>query len=159
MENKNIFAQWDNAVDMEGLQKDIQEAKENGGGNFKEVPHGQYEVSIEKMELKATKTKNDPMVSVWMKIVSGEFKGSLIFMNQVITQGFQIHIVNEFLRSLIEDCADSPVVEFKSYAQYNNLLMDIHELIADSFEYAVDYGQTKKGFDTFEITEIFALEN
>lgn len=160
MENKNIFAQWDNAVDMEGLQKDIQEAKENGGGNFKEVPHGQYEVSIEKMELKATKEKQKPMVSIWMKIVGeSEFKNSMIFMNQVITEGFQIHIVNEFLRSLIEDCADAPVVEFESYTQYNNLLMDIHELIADSFEYAVDYGQTKKGFDTFEITEVYALED
>ena len=159
MENKNIFAQWDNAVDMEGLQKDIQEAKENGGGNYKEVPHGKYEVSIEKMELKATKEKNNPMVSIWMKICDGEYKGSLIFMNQVITQGFQIHIVNEFLRSLIQDCTDAPEVEFKSYAQYAELLMDIHELIAESFEYAVDYGQTKKGFDTFEVLEVFTLED
>lgn len=157
---KNIFAQWDNAVDMDGLKKDIQEAAENGGGNFKEVPHGKYEVSIEKMELKATKEKQKPMVSIWMKIVGeGDFKGSLIFMNQVITEGFQIHIVNEFLRSLIQDCTDAPVVEFKSYAQYAELLMDIHELIAETFEYAVDYGQTKKGFDTFEITDVFALED
>lgn len=155
----NIFEQWDKAVDMDGLQKDIQEAKENGGGNYKEVPHGQYEVSIEKMELKATKKNNDPMVSIWMKICDGEYKGSLIFMNQVITQGFQIHIVNEFLRSLIQDCADAPDVEFKSYSQYANLLMDIHELIAESFEYAVDYGVTKKGFDTFEITDVYALED
>lgn len=158
---KNIFAQWDNAVDNEGLQKDIHEAEQNGGGgNFEEVPHGKYEVSIEKMELKATKEKNNPMVSIWMKIVSdGEFKKQLIFMNQVITQGFQIHIVNEFLRSLIKECADAPVVEFKSYAQYAELLMDIHELIAESFEYAVDYSQTKKGFDTFKITDIYALED
>lgn len=159
MENKNIFAQWDSAVDMEGLKKDVQEAAENGGGNFKEVPHGKYEVAIEKMELKATKEKKDPMVSIWMKICDGEFKNSLIFMNQVITQGFQIHIVNEFLRSLIEECPDAPTVEFKSYAQYAELLMDIHELIAESFEYAVDYGQTKKGFDTFKITKIYALED
>lgn len=160
MENKNIFAQWDNAVDVEGLQKDIHEAEQNGGGNYKEVPHGKYEVSIEKMELRATKEKKDPMVSIWMKIVSdGEFKKSLIFMNQVITQGFQIHIVNEFLRALVQDCADAPVVEFKSYAQYANLLMDIHELIADSFEYGIDYGQTKKGFDTFEVLEVYPLED
>lgn len=159
MENKNIFAQWDKAVYMEGLQKDIAEAKQNSSdNNFKEVPHGKYEVSIEKMELKATK-KGDPMVSVWMKIVSGDFKGSMIFMNQVITQGFQIHIVNEFLRSMIQDCPDAPDVEFKSYSQYSNLLMDIHELIAESFEYAVNYGQTKKGFNTFEITDIYALED
>ena len=158
MENKNIFAQWDNAVDVEGLQKDIDEASKNGTGSYKEVPHGKYEVSIEKMELKATKEKNNPMVSIWMKICDGEYKGSLIFMNQVITQGFQIHIVNEFLRSLTKDCA-VPDIEFKSYAQYAELLMDIHELIAESFEYALDYSATKKGFDTFTITEIFPLED
>ena len=160
MENKNIFAQWDNAVDTAGLQKDIQEAEKNGGGNYKEVPHGTYEVSIEKMELKATRESNKPMVSVWMKIVSDcDYKGSMIFMNQVITQGFQIHIVNEFLRGLLGGIDPAPVVEFKSYAQYANLLMDIHELVVDSFEYGLVYGQTKKGFDTFEIDGVFALED
>ena len=164
----NIFEQWDKAVDMEGLQKDIQEAKDNGGGSFKEVPHGQYEVSIEKMELTATKvdkTSDDPkkhvarpMVAVWFNIISGDYKGQKIFMNQVITDGFQIHIVNEFLRSLTKDCA-VPTIEFKSYSQYANLLMDVHELIADSFEYGLKYGKTKKGFNTFEITDIFALED
>ena len=169
--NKNLFAQWDNAVNVEELQKDIQDAAENSGGDFKEVPHGTYEVSIEKMELKATKVdKNSPdpkkhvarpMVSVWFNIVSGDYKGQKIFMNQVIYgeyAGFQIHNVNEFLRSITKDCA-VPVIEFKSYAQYANLLMDIHELIAESFEYGLKYGQTKKGFDTFEITEVFALED
>lgn len=157
--SNNIFDQWDKSVDMDDLQKDIQDAAENGGGNYKEIPHGKYEVSIEKMELKATKEKKDPMVSVWMKICDGEFKGSMIFMNQVITQGFQIHIVNEFLRSLVQDCAEIPAVEFRSYKQYAELLMDIHEQIAESFEYALSYGQTKKGFDTFEITEVYALED
>jgi hypothetical protein len=164
MENKNIFAQWDKTVNMESLQKDIAEAKENGKGDFKEVPHGKYEVSIEKMELKATKKTNKPMVSVWFNIVSGDYKGQKLFMNQVIDpnsewRGMQIHNANEFLRSLLQDCADAPVVEFITFAQYANLLMDIHELIADSFEYALDYGQTKKGFDTFEITEVYALED
>ena len=158
MENKNIFAAWDNAVDMEGLQKDIQEAAEHGG-TYKEVPHGKYEVSIEKMELKETKEKHNPMVSIWMEVCDGEYEGSMIFMNQVLTQGFQIHIVNEFLRSLLQNCTDVPTVEFKSYAQYAELLMDIHELIADSFEYAIDYGQTKKGFDTFKVLEVFALDD
>ena len=79
-------------------------------------------------------------------------------MNQVITQGFQIHIVNEFLRSLTKGCA-VPNIEFKSYSQYADLIMDIHEMIAENFEYEVKYGQTKKGFDTFEITEIYELDN
>jgi hypothetical protein len=164
MENKNIFAQWDNAVDVEGLQKDIHDAEQNGGGNFKEVPHGKYEVSIEKMEVTQTKKTNKPMVTVWFNIVDGEFKGQKLFMNRVIDlnsqwRGKAIHDVNEFLRSLIKKCPDAPVVEFKHWEQYANLLMDIHELVADSFEYGIDYGQNKKGFDTFEVLEVYPLED
>jgi hypothetical protein len=170
MENKNIFAQWDNA-DLEGIQKDIQEAAENGG-NFEKVPYGSYEVSIEKMELKATKVdKNSddpkkhvarPMVSIWFNIVDGEHEGQKIFMNQVIygeKAGFQIHIVNELLRSMVQKCVNAPVIEFKSYSQYNDLLMDIHELVSESFEYKLKYDKTKKGFSTFAITEVYALED
>lgn len=172
MENKNIFAQWDSA-NLEGIQKDVQEAAENGK-KFDEVPLGTYEVSIEKMELKSTKVdKNSddpkkrtarPMVSVWFNIVEGKFKGQKIFMNQVIDPasehcGLQIHNTNEFLRSLIKECENAPVVEFKSFAQYNDLIMDIHELIADSFEYSLKYGQTKKGYSTFDILKIYALED
>lgn len=155
MEN-NIFEKWDNAVNMDDLQKDIQEAAQNNGNNLKEVPHGTYDVSIEKMELKASK-KGDPMVSVWFNILDGEFKNSKIFMNQVITQGFQIHIVNEFLRSLTKDCV-VPDIEFKTYSQYADLIMDIHEMIAEDFEYKIKYSQTQKGFDTFKVEEVYALE-
>ena len=155
---KNIFEKWDNAVDMDDLQKNIQEAAQNnGGGDFKEVPHGTYEVSIEKMELKASK-KGDPMVSVWFNILKGEFKNSKIFMNQVITQGFQIHIVNEFLRSITEGCV-VPDIEFKSYSEYADLIMDIHEIVAEDFEYSLEYGVTNKGFNTFDIKEVYGLED
>lgn len=155
----NIFEQWDNNFDTEGLQKDINEAAENGGGTYKDVPHGKYEVAVEKMELKATKEKGNPMVSIWFKVVSeGDCEGSMIFMNQVITQGFQIHIVNELLRSMVAECTNAPAIEFKTFAQYSELLLDVHELIAESFEFALDYGVTKKGFDTFKITEVYTLE-
>lgn len=94
------------------------------------------------------------MVSIWFKIVSeGEYNGSLIFFNQVITQGFQIHIVNELLRSM--DSSIAGVIEFESYSQYGQLLMDVHEAIDGKLEFALEYGQTKKGFPTYEITEVF----
>lgn len=147
----NIWEDFDNAIDAKGLAEDVQNAADN---TFKTVDHGDYEVSIEKMELVASK-KNDPMVTIWFKVVSeGEFKGSLIFMNQVITQGFQIHIVNEILRAMNSGLN----VEFKSYKQYGNLIMDIHEAISGKFEYALSYKEGKKGFNTFEITEVFELE-
>ena len=81
-----------------------------------------YEIKIEKLELVKSK-KNDPMFTCWMKIISGEYKGCFIFMNQVVTQGFQIHIVDEFLRSL-----DSGIeIEFKTYSQFAQLLSEIKE--------------------------------
>lgn len=152
----NIFDKWDKEIDTEGLAADVQEAAENGG-EYKEVPHGDYEVEVSQMELKASK-KGDPMVSIWFKILDGEYKGSMIFMNQVITQGFQVHIVNEILRMMVSEMEDAPVIEFKSYKQYGNLIMDIFEAIDGSFEFALAYKKGKKDFSTFEITEVFVLE-
>lgn len=143
------FSKFDKMVDLEGLKKDIEDSANN---DFKEVPHGSYEVAITKLELGESK-KGDPMVKVWFKILAGEYKNSLIFMNQVITQGFQIHIVDEFLRSLGTDID----IAFESYSQYNDLLMDIFEAVDDKLEFALKYGENK-GFNTFEITDIFEVE-
>lgn len=143
------FSKFDKQVDLEGLKKDIEDS---ASGDFDEVPLGTYEVAITKLELSESK-KGDPMVKVWFKIVSGDYKGRLIFMNQVITRGFQIHIVDEFLRSL-----DSGIdIHFDSYSQYNELLMDVFEAIDGNFEFALKYGENK-GFNTFEITDIFELD-
>lgn len=152
MAEMNIWDKFDNAIDTKGLANDVKDAQENGA-SFKEVPHGDYEVAVDKIELTASKA-GDPMVSIWFKVVSGEFKGSRIFMNQVVTQGFQIHIVNELLRSM-----DIGVdIEFVTYKQYGNLLMDVMEAIDGSLEFALSYKEGKKGFSTYEITEVFELE-
>ena len=143
------FSKFDKQVDLEGLKKDIEDSANN---DFKEVPHGNYEVAINKLELGESK-KGDPMVKIWFKVVSGEYKGSLIFMNQVITKGFQIHIVDELLRSLETDIE----ISFESYSQYNELLMDIFDAVDGNYEYGLKYGENK-GFDTFEITEVFELD-
>lgn len=148
------YSKFDKAVDLEGLKNDVEEAKEKGGtGEFKEVPVGKYEVAVNKMELVESK-KGDPMVAIWFKILSGEYKGSLIFFNQVITKGFQIHIVNELLRSM-----DSGMdIDFESYSQYGQLLMDVHECVDKQLEFALDYGENKQGFKTFKIEEVFEVE-
>ena len=149
------FSKFDKKVDLEGLKKDLNEAAENGGtGEYKEVPVGKYEVKVEKMELVESK-KGDPMVSIWFKILEGEYKNSYLFFNQVITQGFQIHIVNELLRSMIEDDAQ---ITFESYSQYAQMLMDIHEIIDGNLEFAIDYGENKQGFKTFKIEEVYVCE-
>lgn len=149
----SIFDKWNKDIDTDALVNDVKEAAENGGGEYKEVPVGTYEVKIDKMEIKESK-KGDPMFTCWFKILNGEYENSLIFMNQVITQGFQIHIVNEFLRSLETDIE----VDFDgNYENYNNTVLDIAEAIDGSFEFALAYGQTSKGFPTFEIEEVFEV--
>ena len=152
----DIFAKWDEAIDTEGLQKDVAEASKNNSGNYEDVPHGTYEVAVKQMELKASK-KGDPMVSIWFKVVDGPHKNGIIFFNQVVTQGFQIHIVNELLRKMVSGVSDSPNVEFKSYKQYGNLILDVFE-ITDGFEYGLKYTKGKNDFSNYEITEVFTLE-
>lgn len=155
----NIFDKWDNNIDTKGLAEDVKQAAIDGENRtYKEVEPGEYEVSVEQMEVKAS-SKGDPMVSIWFKIVSnGEYKGSMIFMNQVITQGFQVHIVNELLRAMVSECDDAPEIEFKTYKEYAELVMDVHEAISENFEYALKYRKNNKGFNTFEISEVFVLE-
>lgn len=153
------FSKFDKMVDIDGLKKDIADAEANSGdADFKDVPHGSYEVAIDKLELVETKKTGKPMATCWMKVVSGgEFKGQRIFMNQVITQGFQINIMNDFLRSLLPKGSGIDV-EFTGYAEYNDLLLDIAEYVDGKFEYGLEYGENYKGFDTFEITDIFELD-
>ena len=146
----NIWEEFDKVVDVEGLKKDAKEAAENNGGNFKEVPPGTYEVEVDKLELKKSK-KGDPMISCWMKVAAGEYKGSTIFYNQVVSSGFGLHNANEFLRSL-----DSGVkVDFENFRQYNDMILDIFEAVNGNLAYQLKYGKNSKGFNTYEIEEVF----
>ena len=144
-----MFEKWNSNVDLAGIQQDIKDAQ-NNNREYDEVPHGEYEVKLDKLELKATK-KGDPMVSAWFTILEGKYKKSKLFMNQVVTQGFQIHIVNEFLRSMKTDIE----IEFVDYKQYAELLLDVAEFCDENnLEFALKY-EDNKGYDKFTITEVF----
>ena len=145
----DIWEKFDKEIDVEGLKHDAEEAAKNGG-NFKEVPYGTYEVKVNKMELKESKT-NKPMLSVWFKILEGEYKNSLIFYNQVLSTGFGLHNADEFLKSL-----DSGInVEFVNFKQYNNMILDIAEAIDGVLEYGLEYSEGKNGFSNYKITDVF----
>ncbi len=148
----DIWAKFDQMVDTEGLKKDVKEVAENKI-DYKEVPEGRYEVKIEKIELRQSKTGR-PMVTFWFRILEGEYENQYIFWNQVVDMGFGLHKVNEFLRSL-----DSGLeVQFENFTQYGQLLMDIHEAIDGRLEYGLKYSKNSKGYDEFEITDVFELE-
>ena len=143
----NLWEQFDQSIDTKALAMDVANAD---SGEYKEVPKGEYEVAVEKMELKASR-KGDPMVTIWFKIVSGEFERSMLFMNQVLTMPFHYAIVNAMLSSL----APGVEIKFETFTQYGELIEDIFELIHEQNEYALTYSE-KKGFPTFEILDVFA---
>lgn len=151
----SIFDKWNKNIDVDGLAKDTKEVEANGGsGDYEEVPVGTYEVKIEKMELKES-SKGYPMFTAWFRILNGKYENSILFMNQVITQGFQIGQVNRFLRSL--DAVEQEV-EFKDYGQFNDLIMDIAEAVDGNFEYLVEYKKSKKDFPIYTIKEVYELD-
>jgi len=148
----NLFAEFDKAVDVKALAEDVKNSSDSPV--YKDVPDGDYEIKVEKLELVATKETHKPMVSGWFRILSGEYKGQLIFMNQVVDEAFKIHLVKQFLISLDTELD----IDFESYTQFGNLLMDVMEKIDGKFEYGLKYSHNRKGYATFEITDVFVVD-
>lgn len=155
MMSENMFEKFNNMFDVDGLKHDVETAASNSG-DFVEVPKGDYEVKVVKLELGETgeksKTPGMPMAKVWFDILAGEYKGQKIFMNQMLTSGFGIHKMNEFLSSLQSGI---PVV-FENFTQYDALFKQIFNEIDGKGEYALHYAENNKGYSTYTITQRFS---
>lgn len=148
----NIWEKFNKTIDLNSLKEEIKSASENKR-EFKDVPRGNYEVKVEKLELTESKS-GKPMVVCWMKVLTGEFKNQKIFYNQVVHIGFGVHKACDFLRSL-----ESGVeIDFTDFGQFDGLLMDVMEAVDGTYEYALEYGEDKKGFSTYGIKEVFEVE-
>lgn len=139
-------------MDFKALMQEAEEIKENGGGSseYREVEAGEYEVAVEKMELRKSKAGND-MLSIWFTILEGDFKNSKLFYNQAISTGFGLHKANEMLRSLKSDVP----VEAESLDEYIDMVADIFDDVIDKYEYQVKYAPKAK--DAITITDVFNI--
>ena len=151
------FDKINRSVDLEGLRKDVENASENGTGDFPTVPAGKYEVALVSLEIKGTKKDNRPMLAASFKILSGEYKNQRLFMNRVIygtkDDGRMIKSAVGWLNTL-----DSGVdVAFQDYKQFADLVMDVAEAIDGKIEYAVEYDPDQ--FNSIKIVEVFEIEN
>lgn len=152
--NENIFDKFNSMIDVAGLKEDVAKAAESSG-DFVEVPKGDYEVKVTKIELGETgansKNPGMPMAKVWFDIMAGEYKGQKIFMNQMLTSGFGIHKMNEFLISL----ETGVTVVFKDFNQYADLFKQIFAEVDGKAEYQLTYGENNKGYSTYTIVQRF----
>lgn len=156
MAQNNIWSEFDEAINTEELQKEVEAAAEN---KFEDVPAGTYRVGVEKMELGKSK-KSDPMCSIWFVINEGKYKKQKIFYNQVVKNGFGIHNNNEFLRSMQLDCVDSAEeygkAMFRNYNQYGELLLDAAEEIDEyGLTFDLEYTEGKNGFHNYKIVNVY----
>ena len=149
-----IFERFNSMFDIEGLKQDIESA-DTSGGDFKEVPKGDYEVKVVKIELGQTgeksKTPGMPMAKVWFEVIAGEYKGQKIFMNQMLTSAFGFHKMNEFLASL----ETGVHVVFENFGQYADLFAQIFDAVDGKAEYQLSYGENAKGYSTYTIVQRF----
>ena len=153
----NIWESFDNIIDVEGLKEEVKKAENSSGGEFVEVPHGKYEVKIEKMFPNVSK-KGDPMLTIWFTIINNdEYEGQRIFYNQLLKNSWGIHFANELLRSM-----DTGVnVGFEGMSAYAQMIEEIFEAIQnEGLEYALDYRENKKNpkFHEYEIVQVFRSE-
>ena len=144
------FSKFDSMFNLEGLKEDIKAAADRNTERV-EVPDGQYECRVEKMEMKESKTGN-PMISIWFRIVAGDFKNSVLFMNQTIHTGFGLHTA----KKMLSDMDTGLPIDFQSFSQFASLIESVKEAIeTQGLEYAVKYTTTKNDFKNFEIIEVF----
>ena len=151
------FDKINRSVDLEGLRKDVENASENGTGDFPTIPAGKYEVALVSLEIKGTKKDNRPMLAVSFKILSGEYKNQRLFMNRVIygtkDDGRMIKSAVGWLNTL-ESGVD---VAFHDYKQFADFVLDVAEAIDGKLEYAVEYDDDQ--FNSIKIVEVFDVED
>jgi len=147
---QNLLAGFNSRVNLEEIRKEL--ATVNGNGvNREEVPSGTYEVKVEKMELRPTK-KEDPMISIWFRILDGKYKNQCVFFNRVLTTGKNISVVSSFMRSFKSDVP----IEFQDFVQFNTVIQEVFESInRRKYEFALKLTKQENGFDEYEIADIF----
>lgn len=150
------YSAFDNKIDLEELQKEVDEAKET---DFVDVPDDTYVVSIEKMEIKLTKAQDKLMFAAQFKIKEGEYANRMIFFNRVIsgntspkwTDAQAIKSVITWLSKLETEVEP----EFINYGDFADCVLDIFQEVQNTVEVEVDY--KADNFNPVTIKEVYDL--
>lgn len=159
--NNEMFAKFNEMFDAKQLKEDVENASHPV--ERVEIPFGDYEVAISKLELGENEYEDSPsygcpQVTVCFKIVTGQYKGQRLFWSTNIFGQYahlSIKNINEFLESL-----DSGIdIRFEDFKQYAEMLKAIFDEISERYEYQLAFGEgtSKKGskFKTYNIVQKF----
>ena len=127
------FDEFDKKLNAEQFQKDLAEAKAAANDtDYPEIPKGDYDVKIERMEIKLTKTNPAPMFSVMLRIQDGQFKNACLFFNRKIANNKVSDKWNDAkavqtVISWVDKLQTETIPEFISYTQFAQCIADIFD--------------------------------
>lgn len=155
----SIFEKYADKINTDDLKASQKEIQDNAsGGQREEVPVGKYEVKVDKLECKKSKSSGNPMVSIWFRILKGKFEKSVIFYNGVFHEDWMRHRVAKILSDLLDDgdrtAEINLILKTGDMDTINDFCMDIHESIDGRLEYLLDYGLSK-GYNTYAIADVY----
>ena len=74
-EKKYDYSRFNDMIDRDAYNKQFADIEKNGGKKtYEEIPEGEYEVKLARLELGPNK-KNAPMVKIAYIVLKGEYKG------------------------------------------------------------------------------------
>jgi len=153
------FDKFDKMVNNTEIKKQMEAAPE-----YDDVPEGTYMVIIDKMEIKPTKAGDKLIFAVQFSITDTidapkkQDKRKLFF-NRVIcgnktterwNDGVAIKGVISWIEKLLDD---GDGIEFKSYSQFADEVLDIYQDICPNIELKIDYDP--EAFNPVTIIEVF----
>lgn len=155
----DMFTKFDEMFDVAGLAKDIADITSNAPTERVKVPHGDYEVSIAKLELGTNEFEGEnfgfPMIKVWFNVLDGEYKGNYIYWNTTINGKGDAFKINN-IKKLMDSLETGIPVSFENFAQFGSLLTEVFEAVTDpTAEYQLAFGENNKGFNTYTIVQRF----
>lgn len=144
------FSKIDEAVDLKGLQQDVEDSK----NNFSDVPKGTYIVSIEKMEIGETKDHR-PMFKMQCKIKEGEYKNRNLFLNRVIYGTKNDGSMIQSVLTMLDKLQTQTMPEFTGYNNFVTNVLDIFQEVQGKVELEIEYDAD--AFNSISIKEVYDI--
>lgn len=153
----SIFAGFE--IDVEGYD-DIFEQIKTVTKERVEVPDGTYEAKVTKIVAGVSKS-GIPKVSIYFKILVGEYENQMIFYNQNLnpsnpeTLSFQLKLLG---KTLIDLESGVTLTSKRLVTETDALLAEIFEAIDGKKEYVIESKVNAKGYKELKIKNAFDTE-
>lgn len=155
---------WDafNAELTEKDKKTLEKMGQDTSGEFEEVPDGEYEVRISRLEFGTSKNGN-PTAYVNFDIIAGEYEGDVIYHTFSFggkSPAFKLKRFVDFA-STLKSGVDLSYENFKNEngdfdgEKLENAIAEICDIVCDKTEYAISKTTNKSGFRDIKVLEVF----